>query len=32
MRAMGRFIAAGLCDPLRSLGVLLGWEKITSPH
>jgi glycosyltransferase involved in cell wall biosynthesis len=31
-KAVPLFIAAGLCDPLRSLGVLLGREKITSPH
>lgn len=26
------FIAAGLCDPLRSLKVVLGNERISSPH
>jgi glycosyltransferase involved in cell wall biosynthesis len=31
-KAVPLFIAAGLCDPLRSLGVLLGREKISSPH
>lgn len=31
-RAVPLFIAAGLCDPLRSLKVLIGRERITSPH
>ncbi len=26
------FMAAGICDPMRSLNVLTGKEKITSPH
>jgi glycosyltransferase involved in cell wall biosynthesis len=32
LKAVPLFIAAGLCDPLRSLSVLLGREKSTSPH
>ena len=31
-RALPLFIAAGICDPLRSLNVLLGRERISSPH
>lgn len=26
------FLAAGICDPFRSLRVLRGYEKVTSPH
>ncbi len=32
LRAVPLFIAAGICDPLRSLSVLLGREKISNPH
>ena len=32
LRAIPLFMAAGLCDPLRSLKVLLGRERISSPH
>lgn len=31
-KAFFNFIAAAICDPLRTLSVLFGREKITSPH
>jgi len=32
IRAGLLFIAAGLCDPKRSIGVLIGHENVSSPH
>jgi glycosyltransferase involved in cell wall biosynthesis len=32
IRAVLLFIAAGICDPIRSMRVLLGREKVYSPH
>ena len=32
VKAVPLFIVAGLCDPLRSLNVLIGREKLTNPH
>ncbi|MFP4573034.1 MAG: glycosyltransferase family 2 protein [Desulfobacterales bacterium] len=31
-KAVMFFIAAGLCDPVRSMGVLTGREKVSGPH
>jgi glycosyltransferase involved in cell wall biosynthesis len=32
IRALFLLIAAGICDPFRSLRVLLGCERVSSPH
>jgi len=32
LRAGLLFIAAGICDPKRTVGVLIGHEKVSSPH
>lgn len=32
IRAVLLFVAAGVCDPIRSMRVLLGREKVYSPH
>ena len=32
IKAVSYFIAAGICDPLRSMKVLAGREKVSGPH
>ena len=32
IRALLLFAAAGLCDPIRTMRVMLGRERVSSPH